>query len=207
MPRFVASLIALTALSACGGASTGVPFVAGTNSYQATYAEGFRISELARALDTTPAAAAALQGRASYSGIIGIELAGVSTTIDRVDGDLSLDVNFADETLSGSANDFYSQLNGSVAGALTITEGVLAEDDVQKGMLAEFEGELELSRVMRDVSGLLIGEFRGGDARTLTGSVFGSYPITVTPGSALDGLNVDRITFEGGFVTERDATQ
>lgn len=203
MQQTVPLIIVLTLVSACGGTSTGQSFAPETPSHATVYAEGYRIAEIARALDPTPLSAPELQGNATYDGVLGIELQGVSATIDRIDGDVRLAVDFEDEAVTGDAGDFYSQIYGKVDGALAISDGLVLDEGTQLIMLAEFEGDLELSRVSRAVSGILIGEFGGADARTLTGGLSGSYRIDPTPGSSLDTLNVDRITFEGGFVTER----
>ena len=207
MLKSLMSVGVLIAVSGCGGASTGESFASVTNTHRATYAEGVRISDLAREYETTPADAPALQGSAVYKGVMAIELPGVSTTIDRVDGDLTLEIDFAEDVISGFASDFHSALNGPVVGEVAIVDGIIVDDTDQKRMLAEFEGDVELARVVREVSGLLVGEFRGDEGQTLTGGAFGTFPVTAPPSSPLSVLNVDRLSFEGGFVTERDATR
>lgn len=180
MKRISTSICSLLLLAACGGGSTG-----GSNAPAFTSTQG-AVDELEFFLDEveqlgpTPAEVIPTSGSARYEGVFSL-----AQTVSLFPGDpnpslrnpmigeLGLNVDFADNTVSGNADNFFGG-EGAVAGALTISDGEVLRTDVGVLFDGDVSGQLGFGSVQRDVDGAIFGFFIGENAEFPSGSFEGT---------------------------------
>lgn len=166
----------ILSLAACGGSSTGGD-AAFTTTQGALDELEFFIDKSDR-LDVTPFGNVPVTGSASYEGVFG-----VARFVERFPGDtnpnvedpligeVTLDVDFQANTLSGSADNFFDGVS-SVSGNLAIFDGELFRDNSEGVVFgADVDGRLPIAGAQRDIEGILIGGFNGNQAQLIE-SVF-----------------------------------
>ena len=134
-----------------------------------------------------------ITGSANYEGVMTM---GSGGAMPEMAGELTLDMNFADSSLSGGASNFVTEDGEEMTGSLDVASGrILTEIDVSEdytyGALLTSQLEDEAGGDY-DFAGGLAGDFLGEDHSHAEGIVEGT---VMTP----DGVDY----FEGEFITER----
>lgn len=151
-------------------------------------------------LEVTDPAALPVEGSATYEGVISVESAEADGFgfVPPMGGELTLDVDFDDSTVSGSAENFVTTDGEEMSGSLDIGNGQVFRDaNIEEGQESTFattlSGQLEdADGGEYSFGGGLAGNFLGTSHSHVGGGLEG---VVVTP----DGVDV----FEGGFVAER----
>ncbi len=193
------------ALAGCGGGSDGGDDDGPRPTFAELEAEGTALQEEIDALEITDPSELPTEGSASYEGVIGIESAfaqddeGPDSGLPSMGGELSLEVDFEDSSLSGTAENFVTEAGEEMEGSLDIEDGQVYRDaevgteDEEPSFGAVVTGRLEdEDGGAYEFGGGLAGEFRGSSHSHVQGEVGGT---VLTP----DGVEA----FEGGFVAER----
>lgn len=134
-------------------------------------------------------------GSASYAGDIGALNRNGAGMLAR----LSLDVTFADGTLTGTIDQASFETDGTgvaATGSLPVT-GTVAGGDLSATFAGSFTGPLDGATVSADVDGRLDGSFVGADADRAAGSTRFTVSGTDLPGEATG-------RYDGVFHTRRD---
>lgn len=177
-------LAALCCVAACGT----------TSNNQASFhspiaAEPFRAFNELTPLDEVPVA-----GSARYSGGIGFGTNDVDTLDDaRVVGDLSLDVDFRRDRVTGRADQFVDRLTGErLAGDLETDLRIYrdAEDTASDAVAGFTDGTLYRPNSTRvDVELDTFGDFYGTGGRRIAGTVEGEVQgLAVAPSETVNGV-------------------
>ena len=142
------------------------------------------LSTQAEGLDASASADIPTTGTASYSGYMGVDVG-----YNEVIGDLSMSVDFASDSVSGSARNFISASNIAYTGDLTLTGGFIDRTaDTALGdphLLADVDGTLTSDGIASTVDAQLRGTFQGPGRDIVSGYVSG----TVTNQFGTNALN------------------
>ena len=195
-------------LTACGGAETsgsnlGTTFAGSTapapiSPIQELRDEAARLESAVAGLVTTSAADLPATGSARFTGIATFGILVDSPGGVGVGGDLEMTVGFAEGSLTGTIDNFYSRNGDARQGSLTLVNGFVTDsiDTVVVG--ATIEGTLDLL---------------GGDPTEVSGGLFG--PMIGDDGDFIGGQTaLELVTnlpepqvpvrFEGAFIAERE---
>ena len=201
-------------LTGCGGATDGAgttPRVisngqsAAISSYSG-YAQSLQsLAAEADLLDATTGPQTPTAGTAQYQGVAVFGFLPESDLGIVLAGDMTLDVFFAANEVSGQISDFYARPTRGTStsrprdGSLSIADGALLRGPEGTGMLALVSGEVEFFEdSMQDFSGILQGAFGGDTAGFARGDLTMSFPSTLPVEADPDG----KIDIEGAFVLE-----
>lgn len=142
---------------------------------------------------TDPAVEGAPSGTARYDGAIGLESNGAFNGADVIVGELRLDADFGDASVSGSAGSFVTETDERFDGSLDITAGTITVAANSVSVTADLDGVLtDESDTDYAFDGGLLGGFGGEEYRYLSG-IAGA---TVTSSGVASGAL-------GIFATER----
>lgn len=171
-------------LAACGGSSTGGSAFSSTQGAVDVFDA---LIDKSDRLDLTPVENIPTSGSASYEGVF--SLARIVERFpddpdpdiaDALVGEVELDIDFQSNTVSGNANNFFGA-NGSVSGALTISEGEIFRDATGALFGADVAGQLPINGAQRDIAGGIVGTFGGNQSQLVEGIFFGEadgiYPL------------------------------
>lgn len=194
------SIVSTTALSACGGASSGgegLPVDPG--AFAALDAEAERFVGLLE--DTEMTAGSDLPpGMAVYDGIITFGVQAGELPDREVLGVLALDVDFAGNTARGTVSDLVTDQDEVFSGTLAITNGTINRSAApgQSGATfrADLEGIVGGGGTNAEIDALMAGNFFE-DGRLVSGAVGGRIDITDAEGAR----NIGSIS--GSFAGER----
>jgi len=136
-------------------------------------------------------------GSATYKGYVGGYISDVDVDYGHAIGKLTMDVDFADDTLSGDASNFRMEDDSAIGGTLSLTGGVIPYNNGVDAatLVGTLSGDLEFNAVTYATDIDLIGGFLGGaadDTATIPDAV---------AGYAVGGGNT--LFFDGGFIAER----
>lgn len=187
---------AFFALAACGGASSGSDPV--LSEIELLRIEAGRLSQEVRALELTPTDFTPPPGAYEYSGIATFGFLADSIQGDGVGGDMTMRVDFGDSEASGQIDNFISRNGESRQGLLIISDGQLVRTVEGIGLGANVSGTLDIISGVKDLDGILLGEFVGEEGEFISGAIETSFPFEL-PG---DGGIVD-ISVDGGFIVEQ----
>ena len=179
MKTFYLSLPAIALLAACGGGSTGVGNAPQFTTLDGAVDElGFFIDKAER-LDPTPVANLPTSGSAEYEGVFSLGRIFERFPNDpnpQLDnplvGEVDLDVNFAQNTVTGDADNFFGE-NGAVSGQLAITAGQIDRSGPDLFWDAEVNGNLPINGAQRTVEGDVFGGFSGNRSQFIGGLFLG----------------------------------
>ena len=144
-------------LSACGGGGGG-----------STADLAMRLSALTTDFGSTPYTPEVNMqtGSASYTGVANIGFGTGAGMRDGAYGELSVNVNFAADTLSGSASNFQFYDQTAASGSMTISNGVLTGTNgvsIGSGLTADATGVVAGNTLNMDVE----GHFSGAGAEAM----------------------------------------
>lgn len=170
LKQFIA-LSGLLSLAACGGGGGGT----GPSSFDDYRSESLSLAAEIDSEDALGPDEVPTSGRVAYDGplIVGV-IGGVLN--DRViAGDMSLDVNFGSNEITGGASDFVDDLNRPYSGSLDVTSGLIVRSGALNGVATgELGGTLTNTSVgVVDVDAAFLGAFVDDGAEYLTGIVGG----------------------------------
>lgn len=169
-------ILAIASLSACGG-TDGVGVDTRPPVDYASYAA--QATSLHNTWDSVPVTDPAnlpVSGTAQFNGVAGLRLQTTGGEL-KVNGALGLNVDFASDSLSGSAGGFSDESNTGVSGTLAITGGVidrLATVGVEYTYTANIGGTLAASSDSFAILGDIYGDFSGAGAGAALGIVAGT---------------------------------
>lgn len=144
---------------------------------------------------TTEVALTAVAGPASYVGFVRVN--GGDPVADELVGVLTLDMNFDDDTLTGSADNFYHSTDGAYTGDLNVAGGTIADGGASPDTLSgDLIGNLTNGGTTYVTNIALIGEFQDTFA---IGDLVVNAPDAVG-GTATGLLNTD--LYLGTFVAQ-----
>ncbi len=169
----LAVLLAGCSASGSGGSGTPPGAQPGYGDYQAT-ADGLHATWDAIAF--TDPASLPLGGGATFNGVIGLRI-GTAAGERRMNGALSLGVQFSNASLTGSASAFSDQNGATLTGSLAITNGVLdraANPASGYTFSANMDGKITGPGDSFTITSDLSGDFRGAGYGAITGAVAGS---------------------------------
>lgn len=182
-------------LMGCDGASSGD----GDNAPRATYAELAAEADAFERevvpLDNTEGATLPTAGSSTYEGVV--TFGEVFRSMPAMAGEITLEVDFEDSSLSGTAENFVTEDEEEVSGSLDIEDGRVYREsnliDGNNALGAFVSGRLEVGDgAAYDFNGGLQGELLGDDHTHASGTLEGGL---LTP----EGPN----SFFGQFTAER----
>lgn len=192
--------VALVALSACGGSSTGLKATfEPVTPVQSLRAEVDRLSSEIDTSNVTRGEAIPERGTASFSGVAAFGFLVESSLGDGVGGEMTLDVNFANNTLSGDVDNFYSREGDAREGLLTISNGRMLRTESGALMTANVAGQLDIVSGVKELEGEMAGSFSGDTPEHAAGVIELVHQFQL-PGEG----PIVPVTYEGGFVLEAD---
>lgn len=170
--RLLAPIAVISAgfLAACGGSGSG-----GSLSYQALVDDGdrlrARLEPVEERSETVPTT-----GRATYTGVAAYGLSPMAedylddpAVVSRV----TLDADFADETISGRLDNFRSK-EAEISGSVDMLDGKIHHDGPGRGWLgADLAGSLAVNGESTEIVGELYGYFFGDNADVIKGDLDG----------------------------------
>lgn len=154
--------------SSSGGSSSG------QGPLQDALEEAESLLAFVNPLGVTPTADLPMSGSATYDGFIAFSGVGVDESFI---GDLSLDVNFANNSISGSATDFLDNSENAYTGTLVVDGGAIdrsADPQTDVQFDADIGGTLADGGASRTIDGELKGYFVGSNQSAVVGSVSGT---------------------------------
>lgn len=117
-----------------------------------------------------------MSGRAQYNGVVQMDVQqGARRT--SMNGDMQLNVNFANQKISGRANNFVDQSDNAYSGTLSVSNSVMDRGaDPTSGFtyLTDLKGRLTGNGQTLDIDAGLSGDFRGAQPGATTGIVQGT---------------------------------
>ena len=120
-------------------------------------------------VDPTPwADITAATGTATYNGFVGGDISGGTLTDNRLVGELTLEVDFEAgiDELSGTADNFYGDINGQYSGTLTVSGDIATEGHP---IIGKLNGTLSNGGTDYLTSILIDGEFLGATSPDAVG--------------------------------------
>lgn len=184
MRSFVVSAIisgVFGVLSACGGTTTnandpGINKTRPSVTYGQYETESAALHATWDAISFTDPATLPTSGSASYAGVMHLDVEKGAGEIS-MNGELSLRVGFANNTVLGNARSFVDQSNVAYSGKLTVSNGVLdrgADPASEFTISGDLDGRLSGAGEVLDITTDLAGDFHGPGAGAVSGVVAGS---------------------------------
>lgn len=178
-----------------GGLMLGVAGCSGSTpmTFQQQIDAGTEMYERSEFLPYSLPASIPTSGSARYQGYVATDIAYAGVVSNAVIGNLTLDANFANDTISGSASNFVDIAGENYSGSLAVTSGVYdrtLDPTTDFTIAADIRGTLtDTGAVTYAVDGEMFADFIGVNHQFIYGFVEG----TVT---SIDGVG----TLEGGAV-------
>jgi hypothetical protein len=186
-------------LSACvGGGSGSSESNQPLSEIEVLRNEAARLSEAVSELDPTSPMDVPTSGNITYTGLATLGFFTESSGGDGVGGDMSVEVDFADNEVTGQISNFYSRDGDAREGQLNLSDGQLLRISDGVILAANVSGTLEIIGGAKDLDGSLAGAFVGEDADYVAGAIEVSYPLELAGG----GGTVD-VDLDGGFIVEK----
>ncbi len=165
-------------LAGCGASGPGGPGAPsgpqpGFGDYQAT-ADGLHATW--DPIPFTAPASLPISGGATFNGVVGLRI-GTAAGERRMNGALSLTVQFSTSSLAGTAGAFSDQNGATLTGSLAITNGVLdrtANPAAGYTFSANMDGTITGPGDSFAITSDLSGDFRGAGFGAVAGAVAGS---------------------------------
>lgn len=180
MKTLILTVPAIAFLAACGGSSAGSAGGGVSNAFNTPQGAIDALEDFNNRngeLQPTPVAAIPTAGSASYDGVLTVarfveRFPGDPDplVLDPLIGELEVDVDFAANTVTGGADNFFSPTN-AVEGSLTLSEGEILRDPAAVLVGAEVSGTLPVRGAQQGVTGGLLGVFTDTNAQSLSGIV------------------------------------
>ena len=187
MYKAICVLLSFSAVTACGGSGG-----SGVEAYSDREAEALNLfSDLSALGFSDPSTLPVTTGTVTYIGSMGA----ADPYGGRIIGDLNVGVSFADNSLSGTANNFIDSVNDTYTGELNITNGVIdrgANPDTEYTFSADVNGVLSANDSSTLVSADMLGDFTGASQEGMVGILSGS---ATTPGFGTQILNANNTAF------------
>ncbi len=160
--------------------------------------EAARLSAAVSAVDPTAPMDVPTSGSVTYTGLATFGFFAESSNGDGVGGDMSVEVDFADDEVTGQIDDFYSRDGDAREGQLNLSDGQLIRVSGGAILAANVSGTLDIVSGVKDLDGTLTGAFAGEDADYIAGSIDVSYPLQLGGGGGVIDVDLD-----GGFIVEK----
>ncbi|MFV0408261.1 MAG: transferrin-binding protein-like solute binding protein [Paracoccus sp. (in: a-proteobacteria)] len=159
----------LSLLAACGGSGGGGGSDSPANEYSEDAAHAGSVIASTASMNRTSAASMPTTGRAEYDGVVGMAFGGAPGSLANAQmlGDLDLDANFANGTITGEMDDFNTSDGQRINGELRLTNGAITGSQLSAGVSGNLTGG---STSPGAVNGSVDGEFLGNGASAVQGS-------------------------------------
>lgn len=196
--KLYATTAAIVLLAGCGGGATGP-------SFEELSDEFLDLAERSPVIGGERFVASDLPetGGANYNGVIGVFSNGPDDFT--LLGDLQMTASFADDTISGGADNFSDSDGDTYSGRIPITNGFIYRDDNPElaTFEADFDGELvyDPTGEVLAVETFMEGDFYGDQYEFVAGIVTGTVSSSgsvVTVGTTTDGSDTFSV-----FIAER----
>lgn len=157
----------LVVFAACGGGGGEDDSPASEYSQDAARA-GSVISSTA-SMNRTSVASMPTTGRAEYDGVVGMAFGGAPGSLANAQmlGELDLDANFANGTVTGEMDDFNTKDGQRINGELRLTNGAISGSRLSAGVSGNLTGGTTSPGA---VTGSVDGEFLGNGASAVRGT-------------------------------------
>lgn len=129
------------------------------------------IDELPKVIEPEPDPAPT--GTAAYRGPTSLSFTPVLATTVNLSGTMSLDVNFDNAAVTGSAAGFETASGGAVTGELFLSSGALTDIDVALLMASQISGSLRSGTDSYLISGQIAGEVLEDNQSAVAGTITG----------------------------------
>lgn len=196
--RLKISSISLIMLAACGGGEGSGIQVEPLTPIEILRIEAQRLTDAVDGLSATAPSVVPDSGGATYSGIGTFAYLPESSLGDGVGGNMTIDVSFADDEVTGQIVNFYSRDGDAREGLITLSNGQIVRTTDGVAVVADVSGTLEILSDVRDLNGDLAGAFLGESGDYVSGLIHTQSSFTL-PG---DG-GVVPMTINGAFILEQ----
>lgn len=164
-------LIALLSLAACSGGSGGDGVAGdGEDVVAPDPAPELGFQERLAAADVTPSADLPVTGTAVFDGLFQVAVGtDVDNPLSSASGDARLDVDFADNSLTGVANNFVDQDGDQISGSVNFENGVIDRSLANATIVTETSGSIALDTGDTAFDQQLAGGFFGETGEFIQG--------------------------------------
>lgn len=196
--RLQISSISLIMLAACGGGEGSGIQVEPLTPIEILRIEAERLAGEIDGLSATAPSAVPDSGGSTYSGIGTFSYLPESSLGDGVGGDMTIDVSFAHDEVTGQIGNFYSRDGDAREGLITLTNGQIVRTTSGVAVVADVSGTLEILSDVRDLDGELAGAFLGATGDYIAGFIETESPFILPGGGDVVSLEID-----GAFILEQ----
>ncbi|MEJ6401894.1 hypothetical protein [Yoonia sp. 2307UL14-13] len=186
-------------LTACmGGGGGGGDVSQPQTEIEMLRGEADRLRSAFGANSPTPSINIPPSGSVMYEGIATLGFFTESARGDGIGGDMMLDVDFAENGVTGQIDNFYSRDGDAREGQLALTNGQVVRVSDGALITADVAGNVDIVAGPKDLDGTLTGVFVGENVDYVGGTIDVAFPLTLGGDGGVVDVDVD-----GSFIVEK----